>query len=157
MRRTMDRCSGRPGQALTTEEKLLAVTLRQQGLTHRQIGERLGRARETVCKALREATDASQVLQDKALAKAVLEAAMQQFARDWVQASSVAAGRGNHTPALDALERLGVVKPPVKETAGSGVTVLVGVALPGTPQHSEGDVITLDLSAIAEESNRDGE
>ncbi len=58
-----------------------AVTLRAEGLTHKQIGERLGRARETVCKALGEATNAEQLLQDKARAKAILEAAAEDSRR----------------------------------------------------------------------------
>lgn len=84
MAKSRARARHRPGQALTVEEKLLAVTLRQQGLTHKQIGERLGRARESVCKALRATTDASQLLQDKARAKAILEAAAQEVAKNWI-------------------------------------------------------------------------
>lgn len=141
----------RPGQALTTEEKLLAVTLRAQGLTHKQIGERLGRARETVCLALREATDAQRLLEAKARAKALMEAAAEEFARDWIEAAVKGAERGRHEPARDALAALGVVALPQQATA-QNVQILLGAPLYGTPgwqNRSQDATLTLTVPPAA--------
>jgi hypothetical protein len=152
MRRTTDRPRYRPGQALTTEEKLLAVTLRAQGLTHQQIGDSLGRARETICKGLREATDAQLLLADNARAKALLEAAELIFAESWVEAAIKGAERGRHEPARDALAALGVVA--LRQQVGaSGIQVLVGVPMFGLPgfgaEGVEASVVALDVPATA--------
>ncbi len=69
-----------------------------------------------------------------------LQTGADQFAQDWLIASSVASRRGYHQPAKDALQALKVIDPPKpaidpEEQARKTPTVVVqlGFALPGLP------------------------
>ena len=66
-----------------------------------------------------------------ARAKAKLQARAISYADLHHEAATNAAARGDGRPSQWALEHLRVVEPIINKDAGTGVTVVVGVALPG--------------------------
>jgi hypothetical protein len=68
----------------------------------------------------------------KARARAILEAAATEFAKNWIEAAVKGAERGRHEPAMDALLHLKVIEPVAKDM-NTGIQVIIGVPLPGMP------------------------
>jgi hypothetical protein len=71
-------------------------------------------------------------------------------------AGATDAERGRHEPAMDALLHLRVIDPVVKDAPG-GVTVYVGVALPGMPTTADGLPVVVDVPTVSstEEEHED--
>jgi hypothetical protein len=109
------------------------------GLSESEIARRSGRTRGTI----HAVVTGPEAQKARELAKSILAQNAVGFAEDWLHASKVAAEKGNHTPALDALERLGAVASPKTDRAtGPQFSVKIGIALPGL-----GETATLGLPA----------
>jgi hypothetical protein len=101
----------------------VAKRLQALGVFPEDIARVMGTSDQAMARALRR-EEASQVLFDNAV----------RLAQDWLRAATVAADEGNHVPAMDALRAIQAVeKPEERAGRGGGITVNVGVALPGTP------------------------
>lgn len=125
---------------LSPADSLTAITLHRKGHSKAAIAKVLGASPTLVAQAL---TDA----------RSILEAYAPKLAADAVLASDIAAKKGNHRPALDLLERLDVVKPPLDPNimgggaSGPSVSVQIfGLALPGLPKPAAG-VQVIDVAS----------
>ncbi len=77
-----------------------------------------------------------------ARAKAKLQARAVSYADLHHEAARNAAARGDGRPSQWALEHMRVVEPIISKEAGMGVTVVVGVALPGLGLEPQGPIVT---------------
>jgi uncharacterized membrane protein len=125
-----DRKKGGAGMHLAPDQKQsirLAFLEARGKMTRIQLAEQFGVNRETVGALLRgpEFDALANEMRDagKRAAKARLEDHAEGFADDWINASGAAASNGNHKPAREALEAIGVVE---TDRGGSGITVIVG-------------------------------
>lgn len=117
--------TGRKAELSLAERQQVAV-LKAAGLSNSAIARVTGRPRKTVAATLHHA-DVEEMRQR---ARAALYTALPDFAADLVRASHVAAERGRHEPALDALLHLRALEP--VQSGPPPVQVMVGVAaLPG--------------------------
>lgn len=148
MRKTATKRVPGRGSELTLAERREIAVMKAGGSSNSAISRKLRRPRKTVIAALRH-PDVEEMRQR---ARDRLTAALCQFSDDWVVASAQGARRGRHEAARDALLHLGAIEPLSKETPGSGVQILVGVALPGTPQYNDGEFITVDVPGLLPES-----
>jgi hypothetical protein len=125
--------------AVLPAEKAAVIGAALAGMSGREISRQTGRHRDTISTILKS----DEAARARDMAKSILAAASTDFARDWVRASKVAADKGNHAPALDALERLKAVEPVSKgRSTGPAFSVKIGICLPGL-----GDSATLGLPA----------
>jgi hypothetical protein len=108
---------------LTPVEFITIGQLAKQGLSIREIARATKRSKKAIHANLRAS-------------RQLLGAVAHEFAIDWKNASTKAASRGDHRPAMDALERLRVVEPlpkPEPVSQGPAFQVNIGLALPGIP------------------------
>lgn len=99
------------------------IALRRAGLSFEKIAAALKRSSSTVYDYL----EPFESTVDEA--RATLEASASKAAQAWDVALIVGAEQGNHKPAKDLLEAVGVVKPQV-ETAIGVIVNMPGAALP---------------------------
>lgn len=113
------------------EQTAALVALTENGMTRKDAGRVLGLSKAQVDAALDEA-------------RLEIQARAAEYARLHLQASVVAAEKGKAEPMQWALERLGVVQPPVVAQGGQqgGVKVMIGINLPGLSKDA-GQVITV--------------
>lgn len=107
------------GRHMSPKELATVATLTEEGVSIRGIAALLNRSESTIAANLK----ASQQL---------MQAFAPDFAQHWKAASAVASTRGDHRPAMDALERLKVVERP-KADVVPAVQIAVGISLPGLP------------------------
>lgn len=102
---------------VTPAERVTIMQLEKNGMPKSHIAKHLRRSVDLVSKVIREARE-------------TLENDANLYAQIHLDAARAAAKRGRGQPAQWALERLGVVKPAEPEV-NKGVTVKIGVLLPG--------------------------
>ena len=114
---------------LTTPERLsdtaagIAKGMASLGVHPEDIARVMGTSDMAIRRALQR-EEAAQTLYDGATA----------LAKNWLRAATVAADEGKHQPAMEALQAIeAVARPEAAGGRGGGITVNVGVALPGTP------------------------
>lgn len=113
------------GLPLTDDIALLFFSQIEEGATITQACRTAGIARPTAYKLL--ARYDAQVDGVKKL----LAAKAMQAAEDWIKASTVASGKGNHVPAKELLQTIRAVEPIESSHSGNlGVTIVIG-----TPEH----------------------
>lgn len=109
------------GCHMSEVEILAAKLLHKLGIPQAAIARAMERNPMAISRAVRRET-----------AREILVRNQVRLARSWVRSARIAARRGRHEPAQAALEAIGAVDRPGAGT-GRGVTVNVGVALPGLP------------------------
>jgi len=111
-----------PGR-IAGAEVIVANRLVDLGVTPEDVARVMGSTEIAVKRALAR-RDAAQTLYDGAT----------DLAKHWLRAAAVAADEGKHQPAMEALQAIeAVARPEAAGGRGGGITVNVGVALPGTP------------------------
>jgi hypothetical protein len=122
------------GSELTPDEiHAVRIDHLSEGLTRTKLAEKYGRDRKTIARYL-EGEDFEKlresVLEESAIeARMVLAAKNLDHARNWNTASDVAALKGDHRPARDALTATGVVQPPREPP--SGINAFVAMVING--------------------------
>jgi hypothetical protein len=111
--------------ALTPAESVTLATLHEKGLSYAQIAQVLGRG-----------VSPAQVKQSTDDALDLLKVFSPQFAQHWLDASAVAASKGDHKPAKEALEAAKVVAPPKQPSApvSAPAQFYFGFAFGGVPE-----------------------
>jgi hypothetical protein len=140
--------------AMGVAEKTAAAAMVMAGASQRQVAEQLGRNVKTITRLM----SSDEMKEARELAKSVLTEHSVQLARDWIKASNISAEAGKHEPARDALQALGVVEKPSanKKEAGKGLTVRIGVALPGLGLTPGPQQIAMPTVAVKVADDEDG-
>lgn len=107
---------------LTLAQEAQIVRLAADDLNQTQIAEVVGCSQSAVSRVLSEFAGTMQA------AKALLEANALQASKDWVSAMKPAAEKGDHRPAKELLQAIGVVQ---KDAPNGNQAVQVLVGMPG--------------------------
>jgi hypothetical protein len=119
------------GKDTTMAEQVAIQSLALAGMTAAEIARRTGRSRKTVTRLL---------------ARSALAAGIDDFIADWKLASRIAAERGRHEAARDALLAMRVIEPPQTKPEGSKLIVKIGCLLPGLGLAASEGPITIDMT-----------
>jgi transcriptional regulator with XRE-family HTH domain len=104
---------------LTLAQEAQIVRLAAEGLLQTQIAEAIGCSQSAVSRVLSEFTSTI------AAARTLLEASALQASKDWVSSLKPAAEKGDHKPAKELLQAVGVVQRD-GPTGNNAVQVIVG-------------------------------
>ena len=122
-----------PRSALSLAERITVAQLLAQNHSVAEIAQALSRSPATIRAHAAEAL-------------AFLQGAALDFASDWVKASEIAAQRGDHRPAMQALEATKVIERP--QATAPVVSVQIGFALPGVPAQPQALPPVIDLPKL---------
>jgi hypothetical protein len=128
-------------QAKKLEQSRALVAMTENGLSRQDAGRALGLTKAQVVERL----DSTRL---------ELMARASEYADLHLVATKNAAEKGRAEPAQWALERIGVVKPAEPEPGAGGrggVTIKIGIALPGLASGAAGQVITVTPDAVTTE------
>jgi hypothetical protein len=115
--------SKKPGyRRLTLAQEAQIVRLAAEDLNQTQIAEVIGCSQSAISRVLSEFTNTT------AAARKLLEASALQASRDWVSSLGPAAEKGDHKPARELLQAVGVVQ---KDGPTQAHQVQVVVGMPG--------------------------
>jgi transcriptional regulator with XRE-family HTH domain len=123
-------------------EQVAIQSLALAGMTAAEIARRTGRSRKTVTRVL----SSEEFEQARLLARSALAAGIDDFIADWKLASRIAAERGRHEAARDALLAMRVIEPPQTKPEGSKLIVKIGCLLPGLGLAASEGPITIDMT-----------
>lgn len=135
------------GKQLTLKERATIDTVIENGGTVADAMRATGVGRKAIQRHLKDARD-------------YLQGNAETYAKLHLSAAKVAAENGNATPAQWALERLGVVEAReslIKRPEGNGLTIQLGVMLPGLPNQTTQLVLPAGDSPQVIDSEDDSE
>lgn len=140
-----ERGGGIKGKSLSYEQLSMVIKLSVAGKTQVEIADIIGCTQPTISRVLSEFTDTT------GIAKIRLKGAAELMAERVIQASGVAASRGDASPALEVLDRIDAL--PKRQTGskegGTKVVVVVGSVTPPTFSVETVDAPALTSSTIA--------
>jgi hypothetical protein len=128
----------RGGMLSKAEQNLIDALVADQPSDASEIA--LARQVDRLARVLRRSPAA--VTAQLARAKAKLQARALSYADLHHEAAKNAAARGDGRPSQWALEHMRVVEPIINKEAGTGVTIVVGLALPGLGLDRQGPIVT---------------
>lgn len=129
-------------QANTLSEALQILALIRDGKTVEQAAAALGLSRSTAFRRLSLIEDDSERGVVKLLSAKALD-----FAEDWIKASTKAADKGDHRPAMHALQSIKVIEPIGDSAARTSVAIIIGT--PDQPLRIASPQV-IDTAALSE-------